>query len=381
MIKKSAYTNQRKKVLKRLNNFTENNLEYLLVPKQKKSIFSTIFSIYIKDLFNHQFTEDENFFYKNYFNTIQDSENGFFYDPDHSKPEKPIYDKKTMQLTTFVLSAFEILQIKPLYNIQHNFHDEKLLKEYLDRVGVKDGKLGSGNFAMFVGILISLDKIESKNNLLDYWFEYHNLYSNNLNGVWTTGIQTFSQWSYQNALHQLMIYEYWEKDFKNSNQLIDIIIKNVDKIGTFSLLPGGGACCDYDAIHLLNVFGIQKNYRKNDILNIFNLTYKHLLEMSKEGFCENNYVQKLTLPKDLFKFSNNNIISTIFRIKEFMHYKSRNFTHHPHWSKNPIKLNDEDLWSMWFRLLVIAEIESVYIDNNEWKFQNFPGLGILKKEK
>jgi hypothetical protein len=315
MIEKSVYTNERKKVLKRLNNFTENNLEYSLVPKQKKSIFSTIFSIYIKDLFNHQFTEDEKFFYKNYFNTIQDSKNGFFYDPNYSKPEKPIYDKKTMQLTTFVLSAFEILQIKPLYKIQHNFHDKKLLKEYLDRVGVRDGKLGSGNFAMFVGILISLDKIESKNNLLDYWFEYHNLYSNNLNGVWTSGIQTFSQWSYQNALHQLMIYEYWEKDFKNSNQLIDIIIKNVDKSGTFSLLPGGGACCDYDAIHLLNVFGIQKNYRKNDILNIFNLTYKHILEMSKEGFCENNYVQKLSLPKDLFKFSNNNIISTIFRIK------------------------------------------------------------------
>ena len=31
--------NERKKVLTRLNNFTENNLEYLLVPKQKKSIF------------------------------------------------------------------------------------------------------------------------------------------------------------------------------------------------------------------------------------------------------------------------------------------------------------------------------------------------------
>ena len=102
--------------------------------------------------------------------------------------------------------------------------------------------------------------------------------------------------------------------------------------------------------------------------------------MSKEGFCENNYVQKLSLPKDLFKFSNNNIISTIFRIKEFMHYNNKNFTHHPHWSKNPIKLNDEDLWSIWFRLLVIAEIENVYIDNNEWKFQNFPGLGILKKD-
>ena len=29
-------------------------------------------------------------------------------------------------------------------------------------------------------------------------------------------------------------------------------LKNVDKNGTFALLPGGGACCDYDAVHLLN---------------------------------------------------------------------------------------------------------------------------------
>ena len=381
MIQKSVYKNEKIKVLSRLNNFTDDNLEYSLVEGQNKSLFATIFAIYIKDLFNYDFSEEEKNFYKNYFNKIQSRNNGFFYDPNYLKTDNPIYDKKTMQLTTFILSAFNILGIEPLYEIRHNLKDQKSLNKYLNNVGVRDGKLGSGNFAMFAGILISDDKLNSKSNMLDYWFQYHDSNYNKLNGVWTAGIQTFSQWSYQNALHQLMIYEYWEKDFKNSNQLIDIIIKNVDKNGTFSLLPGGGACCDYDAIHILNVYGIKKKYRENEILSIFNKTYKHLLKMSNQGFCENNYVQNLSLLKDFLKFYNRNFISTIFRIKEFLHSKRQNFKHHPHWSKEPISLNKEDLWSIWFRLLVISEIESATIEHTDWKFQHYPGLGILKKQK
>ena len=40
--------------------------------------------------------------------------------------------------------------------------------------------------------------------------------------------------------------------------------------------------------------------------------------MSNQGFCENNYVQNLSLSKDFLKFYNRNFISTIFRIKEFL---------------------------------------------------------------
>ena len=52
MIQKSVYKNEKIKVLSRLNNFTDDNLEYSLVEGQNKSLFATIFAIYIKDLFN-----------------------------------------------------------------------------------------------------------------------------------------------------------------------------------------------------------------------------------------------------------------------------------------------------------------------------------------
>ena len=261
-MKESFYLDQKDKIFKSLSNFHSRNFEFSLTVDSNPSPFATIFSIFIKDLLNYHFSKDEKKIIIRYLNRMQDKETGLFFDFSIDKPIDPFYDKKTLQLTTFSLSALAILKVDPKYDIHHPFHSKNDIFSYLNDVGVKRGKLGSGNFSMFLGIFLSIDKINSNNNLLDYWFEYHNLYFNRLNGVWTSGIQTFSQWSYQNALHQLMIYEYWKKDFKNSNQLIDIIIKNVDKSGTFSLLPGGGACCDYDAIHILNVFGIQKIIEK-----------------------------------------------------------------------------------------------------------------------
>ena len=68
MIQKSVYKNEKIKVLSRLNNFTDDNLEYSLVEEgQNKSLFATIFAIYIKDLFNYDFSEERKNFYKKLF--------------------------------------------------------------------------------------------------------------------------------------------------------------------------------------------------------------------------------------------------------------------------------------------------------------------------
>ena len=378
---KSIYKKQRRLILESLDYYKYSQFEFSLTKKYNPSPFATIFSIFIRDLFNYQFEGDEKLFLVDYLQSLQDPQTGLFCANDINNYTNPFYIKECLQLTTFALSALSILDSVPKHQIKHNIKSCDDVYSYLDKVGVKDGVLGNGNFAMFLGIFLSLDKINSISNLIDYWFAYHTKHYNKKNGVWTSGIKTQSQWSYQNGLHQFIIYEYWNKNAPNYKKIIDIILNNVDKKGTFALLPGGGACCDYDAVHLLNIFGIKKNYRKDEIMNILNLTYSHILEMGEKGFCENSYVKNLSLPKDLHKFYNSNLISTAFRIKEFMHVKKNDFTHHPHWSRLPIKLSSQDLWSIWFRLLVIAEIEEVFLENNNWKFHKFPGLGILINNK
>ncbi len=381
-MEKSFYQFQKKIIFNSLNKFRYNEFEFSLTERHNSSPFATIFSIFIRDLFNYKFPENEKYFLINYLQSLQEKRNGLFFDKNSKYPSEPFYDKKTLQLTTFSLSALSILHSSPKYKIKHNIKCNDDIDSYLNKVGVKDGKIGNGNFAMFLGIFLSIDKIDLKSNLIDYWFEYHNKYFNAKNGVWTSGLKTNSQWSYQNGLHQFMIYEYWNRDVPNYKKTIDTILKNVDKFGTFSLLPGGGACCDYDAVHTLNLLGIQKNYKSDKIISILKKTYNQIISVQDNvSFCENNIAHKLSLPKDINVFYNKNLLSSAFRMREFIGMKKNKFYHYPHWSNFPIKTYSSDLWSIWFRLITLAEIDNIFTKNQEWKFHEFPGLGILRNKK
>jgi hypothetical protein len=378
----SIYKEQKEHILEILDHYQCSKFEFSLTQKINPTPFATIFSIFIKDLLNYSFKEQERIFLINYLQSFQDSETGLFLAEKKNSYQNPFYVKEYLQFTTFSLSALSILGSDPKYQVKHNIKSRDDVYSYLDKVGVKDGRLGSGNFAMFLGIFLSLDKINNESNLIDNWFQYHNENFNQKNGFWTSGIRAKSQWSYQNGLHQLIIYEYWNQDAPNHQKSIDIIIKNVDKNGTFALLPGGGACCDYDAVHILNLLGIQKNYKSDQIKNILKDTYNQLLSVQdKLSFCENNLAHKLSLPKDINIFFNKSLLSSVFRIREFLSMKKNRFYHYPHWSNFPIKTYSSDLWSIWFRLITIAEIENILSGNQDWKFHKFPGLGILKNKK
>ena len=343
------------------------------------SPFATIFSIFIKDLFNYRFNNDEKIALGDYLNSYQDQNTGLFVEPGcNNNPN--FYCKKCLQLTTFSMSALSILGLEQKYKINHNMKTKEQIFAFLDKVGVKDGKLGSGNFAMFLGIFLSYDKILNPNNeLINFWFDYHNEYYNRNNGFWTSGIKGRSQWAYQNAVHQLTIYKFWKKDFINYKTSVDMVINHSDRNGTFALLPGGGACWDYDAIHILNFLGVKKSYRVKEIKEIFQKTYNHiLLTKDKFSFCENNYVYKIKFLKNIDEFYyRNNYISSIFRLREFLNVRKQGFKHSPGWSNFPIDLSETDLWSIWFRSLTLAEIENTLIDAKEWNFQKFPGLGFF----
>ncbi len=379
---KSIYKEQREHILQILDHYQCSKFEFSLTEKSNPTPFATIFSIFIKDLLNYKFEEEERIFLINYLQSLQDSETGLFFSDKKNNYTSPFYVKECLQFTTFSLSALSILDSDSKYQIKHNIKSCDDVYSYLDKVGVKDGRIGSGNFAMFLGIFLSLDKINSGSNLIDNWFEYHNKNYNTKNGFWTSGIKAKSQWSYQNGLHQLIIYEYWNQDTPNHRKSIDIILKNVDKHGTFALLPGGGACCDYDAVHILNLLGIKKNYKSDQIKSILKDTYNQILSVQDDiSFCENNLAHKLSLPKDINVFLNKNLLSSAFRIREFIGMKKNKFYHYPHWSNFPIKTYSSDLWSIWFRLITLAEIENIIIRNQEWKFHEFPGLGILRNKQ
>lgn len=377
-MEKSFYKSEKKNILEALEKFRVSEIEYSLTLQNNISPFSTIFSVFIKDLFNYNFEFQKNQLV-DYIQSFQDIETGLFV--NRQLNEKPnFYSKSCLQLTSFSLSALSILGSKPKYKINHNINTKEKIFSYLDKVGVKKGSIGSGNFAMFLGIFLTVDKLlDSSNKNLYHWFDYHDENRNPNNGFWTKGLKGKSQWAYQNAVHQIAIYKFSNQPIANYKSSVDMVINHCDKNSTFALLPGGGACWDYDAIHILNYLGYKNHYRINDIKYIFNNTFNSILKIKDEtGFCENSYVQKISIKNNINQFyQGRNILSSLFRVREFIISKNNNFTHQPGWSNKPIKLSECDLWSMWFRLLTIAEIEKTLDKKTKWKFHNFPGLGYF----
>ena len=377
----SIYPLERKRILSKIEEFKKFNNHYNLTADNNSSLFSTIFSIFIKDLLNYEFQDEEKNLLSKLIRSHQDPKSGLF--AENYQIENPnFFCKKSMQLTTFSMSALSILNSVPEFQINHNIKTKDEIFSYLDKVGVKKGIIGSGNFAMFLGIFLSYEKmLNPDNDLLKFWFQYHDQHFNKKNGFWTHGIKGNTQWSYQNGLHQLIIYEFWNREFPNYKKAVNMVIKNADKTGSFSLIPGGGACWDYDAIHILNLLGLKNKFKKNIIESILLKSYKSLINTRTDlGFCENNLVQELSVFKNInFFIYKKSLVSTIFRLRAFLSEKNNGFTHHPHWSKRPIKMNETDLWSTWFRLITIAEIENIFLKSTNWNFHKFPGLGILKK--
>ena len=118
-MKKSVYAHQKKIVSDVLERFRYNEFEYSLTKKHNPSPFATIFSIFIRDLFSFNFSENERSSLINYLQSLQDKETGLFFDKTSKYISEPFYDKKTLQLTTFALSAFSILGSQSLYKVNH----------------------------------------------------------------------------------------------------------------------------------------------------------------------------------------------------------------------------------------------------------------------
>ena len=102
---KSIYKEQREHILQILDHYQCSKFEFSLTEKSNPTPFATIFSIFIKDLLNYKFEEEERIFLINYLQSLQDSETGLFFSDKKNNYTNPFYVKECLQFTTFSLSA------------------------------------------------------------------------------------------------------------------------------------------------------------------------------------------------------------------------------------------------------------------------------------
>ena len=361
------------------------------------SIYTSIFAIFIMDLFNkvENWSGKEVDSWVDYITSYQDKKTGCFIPTNYNGE---LESKPVFQLTAFCLSALGILKSKPKYKLEflRKYSQKKLLKEYLIRHGCDKGYGKSGNMAMFIAIFFTFQyELSGKNiykHLITNWFDLHDSWQNPNTGFWGKFENSDPYLGFQNGFHQFVIYNYWDRPINYSKAIIDRVLKLQDINGHFAHVPGGGGCYDYDAVDILINIGLKNKYREADIYRSLNLIKKTILasQNTDGGFsesnlipksylhlCSKNYLMYLTYPPEAH-IVKSKLINTLKAI--------RNKRVVTHWTISHRTWSESDMWDTWFRSLSLAIINvqlnnKNLINNTAYKFHTSIGLGYFKQNE
>lgn len=354
---------------------------YRLTPRSEVSPYALCFAIFGKYLINRMDTiESEKVFLdemlrknlKNYRRICI------------SKTIDLTSNKAYLQLLCFTLSALWILGTlidDPLEAYVNEIIVDIDILDKLKRLGVFDGKPGSGNFAMFFAILLIHSKEYLNNDTgekLDSWCKTH-LEKMNAFGFWGKQ-KTFSYSQFQNGYHQYEIFEYLGVNLPNLGKTVRYVASLVDKRGHFAPYPGGGGCYDYDAISILThgntVLGMKE-------VSIIEKTRKTILSEQNPdgGFAESHFIRPLNA-KNLKEMFIHLIGSSERGRRERARYcltllRPKHDRIKTHWTKYRRRWYESNLWDSWFRMLTVMRVRYVLDDKveAERRFIDYPGIG------
>lgn len=358
------------------------------------TIFTSCFALFIFDLFGHVDTwaHEEKDIWIDYINSFQDENSGYFI-PDNFNGK--LNTKPVQQLTCFCLSALDILDASPKYRFSflNQWPQPDDVKNYLKEIGCFKGKPTTGNMAMFLAIFLThqYEKYNDDSAIerLNSWFYWHDKNQKKSTGFWGNSLKNRYYAGFQNAFHQLVIYNYWNRPLSCYTKIVDIVISLQDYDGHFAPIPGGGGCWDYDAADILINYGFKSGYRKKDIESVLiRLFFDILKNQNKDGgFCNSrkkplSIIQALNNKK--FTFSGHNPYVWYYKLKATNDYLKRNARlTKTHWTMKGRLWHQSDLWNTWFRCLTLAEIsEMINFDHPlkrvNWKFHKAIGLGHFR---
>jgi len=365
-----------------------NDITYQFHPRGESNIFSSVLALFIYDLFDIVPDIPLNIKerWAEYILSRQDKESGFF------KSETKISERvirNELQLTTFCLTALHILGREPLYNLP--YQDELLSKdfviEFLNKEGCLDGRRGSGNMAMFIGILMTYlyekTQTEIYHENLNRWFDIHDKKKNEI-GLWGKDTNSYHYKGIQNGFHQLVIYYYHNKPVQDYDKILERILNIQDFEGHFAPILGGMACEDYDAIHILASIAYSNIGSKTDSDKVKEALIAArsalLADMNADGgFCQTKHkIWRISDSQLKFILNSKNIQLAIIRLRKTLGNILRGQkTIKVNWFTDSRSISESNLWDTWFKCLSIAEIEYLLIGERSYRFPEIIGLGNI----
>ena len=256
------------------------------------------------------------------------------------------------------------------------------IKEYFLENKVFTAAPRSGNFAMFLGVVLIYARdwlgINTEEKI-NYWVKCHISSLNNLN-LW--GKKDFYS-QFQSAYHQYEIFDYLNINIFKNKKLINNIINIQDHEGHFGPFPGGGGCYDFDAIKIIT---LHKCKNVNIYSSLLLFAESLLQEQNKDGGFSESYnfyplsiKSQIRFLKGIFRLKN---IDKFFPLtKQYFYITIKNpiFNNNHFCIRTTKKWSDSDLWNSWFRVLSLTNT-LLFLENDElldyYKRIKFPGIGF-----
>lgn len=294
----------------------------------------------------------------------------------------PPTDKAYRQLLAFTLSALAILNSERDPAVA-SFVVEQVpgdIETMLRNLGCLDGRMQSGNQAMFLAVfLLHAHELlgQDTGDAIARWVELH-LQSQNRFGFWGGGGLTHLL--FQNGYHQYEILERLGVPNPRRQSAVESVRRLVDDRGHFAPYPGGGGCYDYDAVFVLTPDGHIPDEETGELLD---LTYRTVLSEQRidGGFAENLSIRPRlrNVGRMLRRAAASD--NTSLRKERLRYALALQRPKHDrvitHWSLYQRRWDESNLWDSYFRMLLIARIESARDPASaaSWGFIDYPGIG------
>ncbi len=302
-------------------------------------------------------------------------------------------DKTYLQLLTFSLSALKVLGTLNKDSLEDHCHPMLScpITENLDKRNVGCGVPQSGNYAMFVAIiLLHANKYLNLDctNKIEEWTEYHFKHMNRF-GFWGDD-SSMSHLQFQNGYHQYEIFHYLGIDNPLAENAAHAVASLSDSRGRFAPYPGGGGCYDYDAISIITSGGVTaiSNHKK-----LLSKTFLSIIEDQNEdgGFCESKFIRPRSFNNFILAIRHAFSCKGKARTERFRQVLTLQRPKHnringaEHWTGGEYrrKWSESNLWDSYFRMLTIARIELALEPENGrgWGFIDYPGIGFHRSLK
>ena len=293
------------------------NVEYRFGKGLEPNLFSSIFALFILDLFNESknISGKERIVWRDFINGFQDPATGYYVPSNYAGQ---LVSKTVHQLTAFSLSALNILEAEPKYELSFvkDWDTPEKVEDYLVSSGCMNGAGKSGNAAMFLAIFLThqYERDKRKNDyildLIEKWFELHDKSQNPATGFWGNNEVQYPFLGFQNALHQFIVYYYWGRKINYHEKIVDGILNLQSYDGFFAPYHGGSSCYEYDAADILINCGYKNNYRVHDLHSSLKYLMHAILESQNHdgGFCESK-----KMPYDFKDLSDRNYYRFLFQ--------------------------------------------------------------------